>query len=97
MDKPSIDRKKLVSYVDMNRQFSLSINGDKVELHFFPNSPEQVEHFPGGNQVEHVMYGELDGETIYFLEFVTRSSFGETRTKLEGQDDPVMEWLKYID
>jgi|GEM_PF-1421261 hypothetical protein len=97
MDKPSIDRKKLLSYVDVNRQFSLTINGSKVELHFFPNSPEAVQHFPDGSQVEHIMYGELIGEKIYFLQFVTRSSFGETRTELEGADDPVMEWLKYVD
>ena len=34
---------------------------------------------------------------VYFTEFITRSSLGETRTKLEGKDDPVMEWLKYVD
>ena len=97
MDLPSISRKRLLTYVDINRQFTLSIKEENVELHFFPNTPEAIQHFPGGGEVEHIMLGILKDDIIYFTEFITRSSLGETRTKLEGKDDPVMEWLKYVD
>ncbi len=97
MDKPSIQKEKLLAYIDVNRQFTIDFKGNDVSLHFYPNTPEAIQHFPDGNEVEHIMVGVLEGDTIYFNEFVTRSSLGETRTKLEGVDDPVMEWLKYVD
>jgi hypothetical protein len=93
---PSIDRKKLENYVKGNNSYNLFSEGDKIELHFSPEFPEAMAHLPDGEPVEHIMYGfDRDGR-IYFTSFKTKSNFGETVTELEGEDDPVMEWLKYI-
>lgn len=94
--KPNIDEKKLLEYVDINRSFSIERNGDELILRFSPNSPEQMGHAPNGEPVEHLMYGKVKDGRVYFYLFVTNSSLGETRTELDGEDDPVMEWLKYI-
>ncbi len=96
MDKPSIELETLRKYVEVNRQYSLEISGNNVQLHFFPNTPEALRHFPDDQGVEHVMYGIIEEDRVYFTSFLTRSSFGETRTEIEGADDPIMEWLKYL-
>lgn len=96
MDKPSIELEVLKKYVEANRQFALDISGESVQLHFFPNTPEAIQHFPDGQGVEHIMFGTVENGRVYFTLFLTRSSLGETRTEIEGADDPVMEWLKYV-
>ncbi|MGP6293532.1 hypothetical protein [Caldiplasma sukawensis] len=97
MDKPSIEYKKLKEYVVHNRSYSLYETDDEnIELHFFPEMPEAISHFPEGRPVEHIMTGIKQDGRIYFLKFRTISAFGETETELEGKDDPVMLWLEYI-
>lgn len=94
--KPSIEFEKLKNYVESNTSYSLNKNGSEIELRFSPEFPEALGHLPNGEAVEHVMYGKVENERIYFYRFTTISSFGETSTELDGEDDPVMEWLKYI-
>lgn len=96
MDTPSIGLDVLEKYVQANRQFTLDVSGQEIQLHFFPNTPEAMQHFPDGQGVEHVMFGVIENGRVYFTVFLTRSGFGETKTELHGEDDPVMEWLKYI-
>ncbi len=93
--QPNIDIKKLKDYVMENSSYRIYISGDKFELHFTPNTPEAQAHFPDGESVEHVMYGEIVNNIAYFKKFVTTSSLGTTEIII-GDDDPVMEWLKYI-
>ncbi len=93
---PSIDAKKLRDYVGGNNSYWIEGEGDNFELHFSPEFPEAMGHLPEGQSVEHIMYGRERNGVIYFYRFTTRSAFGETTTDLEGEDDPVMEWLKYI-
>ena len=50
--------------------------------------------FPGGALIP-VMYGYIDNDIAYFTKFVTTSAFGKTEINIID-DDPVMEWLKYI-
>ncbi|MFG1519333.1 MAG: hypothetical protein AAE977_02475 [Thermoplasmataceae archaeon] len=95
-NKPFISSAKLKQYVSENSSYSLYIKDDQVELRFTPNTPEAMAHFPEGEQVEHVMTGIERNGNIYFYKFITRSSFGETVTDLDGEDDPVMLWLQYI-
>jgi len=94
--KPSIEASKLEDYVKGNNSYYLYREDGKIELHFSPEFPEAVAHLPDGEPVEHIMYGYEKEGRIYFTAFKTKSSFGETTTELEGEDDPVMEWLKYI-
>ncbi|MCL5441122.1 MAG: hypothetical protein M1468_00465 [Candidatus Thermoplasmatota archaeon] len=94
--KPSIETAKLEDYVRGNNSYYLYREGGKIELHFSPEFPEAIAHLPEGEPVEHIMYGYEEGGRIYFTSFTTKSSFGETTTDLDGEDDPVMEWLKYI-
>ena len=42
------------------------------------------------------MTGVREGDKIFFTTFRTISSLGETVTQLEGEDDPVMLWLKFM-
>ena len=95
-DKPSIEIEKLKAYVVKNSAFSIIEKNDLIELHFIPFLPEQVGHFPDGEQVEHVMHGRIINDRVYFYRFVTVSSENKTEIKLEDGNDPVMEWLKYI-
>ncbi|MCL4345233.1 MAG: hypothetical protein M1375_00730 [Candidatus Thermoplasmatota archaeon] len=96
-DKPNIREDKLKEYLIQNRSYSLYENDDRsIELHFSPEMPEAIAHFPNGEPVEHIMYGFIDNGTIYFTKFKTVSSLGETETELEGEDDPVMLWLQFI-
>ncbi|GGM71517.1 hypothetical protein GCM10007108_07020 [Thermogymnomonas acidicola] len=94
--KPSIELQKLRKYVMANSSYSLEEKGREIVLRFVPNSPEQMAHFPEGQPVEHLMFGYVEGGRVFFYRFTTISSFGETTTELDGEDDPVMEWLKYI-
>ncbi len=93
--KPNITLEKLQNYVMENSSYRLYIHGSKFDLHFIPNTPEAEAHFPDGESVEHVMYGYIDNGIAYFTKFVTTSSLGQTEINI-GDDDPVMEWLKYI-
>ncbi len=93
--KPSIEKKKLEDYVLENPSYKMYEKNGTVELHFVPNTPEAEAHFPDGEDVEHVMYGDLSGDKIYFSKFVTITNFGKTETDLLD-DDPIMEWMKYI-
>jgi hypothetical protein len=96
-DKPNIKEQKLKEYIIQNRAYALYENGDgSIELHFSPEMPEAVAHFPNGEPVEHIMFGFKEKGTIYFTKFKTVSSLGETETELEGEDDPVMLWLQFI-
>ena len=95
-DLPSIEEKKLIDYINANRSYILKKNGDGVELRFVPSFPEAQNHFPNGEEVEHIMVGFASNGRIYFTRFITRSSFGETVTELSGEDDPVMLWLKFV-
>ena len=95
-EKPSIGIEKLKQYISVNRSYSLYEDGDNIELHFSPEFPEAISHLPDGEPVTHVMKGKLIDGRIYFFQFITRSSFGETSNELEGADDPIMEWLNYI-
>ncbi len=92
---PSVELKKMEEYVMENSSFKLYTNGEKAELHFVPNTPEAEGHFPDGMPVEHIMYGDLNDGLIIFNKFITVSNFGQTETKILD-DDPIMEWLKYI-
>lgn len=93
---PSIEAAKLRNYIGENNSYWIEQVNDEVEVHFSPEFPEASSHLPDGKSVEHVMYGkELDGR-IYFHLFKTISSFGETSSELLDEDDPIMEWLKYI-
>ncbi len=93
---PSIEADKLKNYIGENNSYWIEQEKEDIEVHFSPEFPEASAHLPDGKSVEHVMYGkEIDGR-IYFHLFKTISSFGETSSKLEGEDDPIMEWLKYI-
>ncbi len=96
MSQPNIETDRLMKYIDINRAYTLEKSGDEIVLRFSPNSAEQLAHAPDGDPVEHLMYGKEEKGRIYFYTFVTRSSFGETKTDLEGEDDPVMLWLQYI-
>lgn len=93
---PSIEKAKLEDYVKGNNSYHLFREGENIELHFSPEFPEAVAHLPDGEPVEHIMCGYEKDNRIYFTSFKTKSNFGETVTELEGEDDPVMEWLKYI-
>lgn len=94
--KPSIEFEKLSKYVELNNSYSLYKRGKEIELRFSPEFPEAIGHLPNGERVEHIMLGNEEDGRIYFYRFTTVSSFGETSTDLDGEDDPVMEWLKYI-
>lgn len=96
MSKPNIETDKLMNYIDINRAYSIERSGDEVVVRFSPNAPEQLSHAPDGDPVEHLMYGKENNGRIYFYSFVTRSGLGETKTELDGEDDPVMLWLQYI-
>ncbi len=93
---PSIDARKLREYVSGNNSYWIEGEGEEFELHFSPEFPEAMGHLPEGKSVEHIMFGHERNGRIYFYRFTTRSAFGETNTELEDEDDPVMEWLKYI-
>jgi hypothetical protein len=93
--KPNINFEKLKNYVMENSSYRLYTEKNTFELHFIPNAPEAESHFPDGESVEHVMYGYIEGEAAYFTKFVTTSAFGNTEINIID-DDPVMEWLKYI-
>ncbi len=93
--RPNIEKKKLENYVLENSSYKLYEKNGIMELHFVPNTPEAEAHFPDGESVEHVMYGDLKGDKIYFFKFVTITNFGKTETELLD-DDPIMEWMKYI-
>ncbi len=95
--KPHIETERLKRYVDLNRAYSLSISNHSVALRFSPDSPEAMMHFPNGEPVEHIMEGVEEDGKIFFTRFITRSSLGETVTVLDGEDDPVMLWLQFID
>lgn len=96
MGKPNIETERLMKYIDINRAYTIEQDGANIILRFSPNSAEQLAHAPGGDPVEHLMFGKEKEGRIYFDSFVTRSSLGETRTELDGEDDPVMLWLQYI-
>lgn len=96
MSKPNIETDKLLKYIDINRAYTLERDGKKIILRFSPNTPEQLSHAPEGDPVEHIMYGKEENGRIYFDSFVTRSDLGETKTDLDGEDDPVMLWLQFI-
>ncbi len=93
--KPNINFEKLKTYVLENSSYKLYTEETNFELHFIPNAPEAEAHFPDGESVEHVMYGYIDNDIAYFTKFVTTSAFGKTEINIID-DDPVMEWLKYI-
>lgn len=93
---PSIEAVKLRDYVGQNNSYWLEEHGEDVEVHFSPEFPEAMSHLPDGKSVEHIMYGKQLNGRIYFHLFKTISSLGETSSELEGEDDPIMEWLKYI-
>ncbi len=95
-DKPSVEIEKLRLYVIKNSAFSIIEKNDLIELHFIPFLPEQIGHFPNGEQVEHIMYGRILNNKAYFYKFITVSSENKTEIEIEDGDDPVMEWLKYI-
>lgn len=93
--KPNIDFKRLKAYVQANGSYSLVVKGDSIEVHFSPNFPEAIPHLPDNLPVEHIMYGKVENGIVYFYRFETISSFGTTYNDLTD-DDPIMEWLKYI-
>lgn len=94
---PSIEAQKLKDYIGESNSYWLEQDGSDVEIHFSPEFPEAMSHLPDGKSVEHIMFGkEEDDGRIYFYRFTTVSSFGETSSELEDEDDPIMEWLKYI-
>lgn len=93
---PSIEADKLRNYIGQNNSYWIEENGDGIEVHFSPEFPEAMSHLPDGKSVEHIMYGQEKNGRIYFTKFKTISSFGETSSELQGEDDPIMEWLKYI-
>lgn len=93
---PSIETEKLKDYVAANSSYHIYQNGDEIEIHFSPEFPEAIAHLPEGKYVEHIMYGTIVGDRIYFYRFSTVSASGTSTTELRGEDDPVMEWLKYI-
>ncbi|WP_010917696.1 hypothetical protein [Thermoplasma volcanium] len=93
--KPHIEFSKLQRYVQANGSYSLVKRGDSIEVHFSPNFPEAIPHLPNNLPVEHIMYGDLVDGIVYFYKFETVSSFGTTENLLTD-DDPIMEWLKYI-
>ena len=93
--KPNINFETLKNYVMENSSYRLYSDGDKFDLHFVPNAPEAEAHFPEGESVEHVMYGYIEDGVAYFTKFLTISAFGKTEMDMID-DDPVMEWLKYI-
>ena len=93
---PSIESDKLKQYVGQNNSYWLEQNGEDVEIHFSPEFPEASSHLPDGKSVEHIMYGKEQNGRIYFHLFKTISSFGETDSELQDEEDPIMEWLKYI-
>ncbi len=93
---PSIEAQKLKDYIGQNNSYWLEQDGDSIEVHFSPEFPEAMSHLPDGQAVEHIMYGVEKEGRIYFSKFKTISSFGETSSELQDEDDPIMEWLKYI-
>lgn len=93
--KPNIDKKELENYVLENSSYKMYEKNGIIELHFIPNTPEAENHFPDGEDVEHIMYGNLKNGRIYFFKFVTVTNLGKTETELLD-DDPIMEWMKYI-
>lgn len=93
---PSIESDKLKEYIGQNNSYWIEESGEDVEVHFSPEFPEAMSHLPDGKSVEHIMYGKEHDGRIYFHLFKTISSIGETSSELEGEDDPIMEWLKYI-
>ncbi len=95
-DLPSVRLSKLEELVNSNHSYTMRRDKDSLELHFTPDFPEAIPHKPNGEEVEHVMYGTLIGQEVFFFRFVTRSSFGETSTDLHGHDDPVMLWLSFL-
>ena len=95
-DLPSIKVSKLKELVSYNHSYAMKVTGSALELHFSPDFPEAIPHKPNGEEVVHMMYGNVIGEDVYFYRFVTRSSFGETSTELHGKDDPVMLWLNFL-
>lgn len=95
-DLPSVKLEKLRDLTDSNYSYTMTVTGDKVELRFTPDFPEAIPHKPNGEEVEHIMYGNIYGDRVFFYRFTTRSSFGETVTDLHGEDDPVMLWLRFI-
>ncbi len=94
--KPHIELEKLRKFVNASGSYNLVVKGNDVEVHFSPNFPEAIPHLPDNQPVEHVMYGTLENGIIYFYKFETTSSFGTTENILTD-DDPIMEWLKYVD
>ena len=96
-NKPWVEYEKLKEYILINRSYSLHENEDNtIELHFSPEMPEALAHLPDGQPVEHIMTGFREDDKIFFTAFRTISSLGETVTQLEGEDDPVMLWLKFM-
>ncbi len=93
---PSIEADKLKKHIGQNNSYWLEQDGDKIEVHFSPEFPEAMSHLPDGRSVEHIMYGVEKNGRIYFNRFKTISAFGETSSDLQDEDDPIMEWLKYI-
>ncbi|HLH85613.1 MAG TPA: hypothetical protein VKU79_01965 [Thermoplasmataceae archaeon] len=96
MRGPSIESAKLREFVKGNNSYWLEEHGDLIEVHFSPEFPEAMSHLPEGKSVEHIMFGREENGRIYFYRFTTISAFGETSTDLHEDDDPIMEWLKYI-
>ncbi len=97
IDKPWVEEEKLKDFIIQNRSYHLQEKeGDKIELVFYPELPEAQAHLPNGQPVEHIMKGIKEEGKIYFLSFKTISSFGETETELEGEDDPIRLWLQFI-
>ncbi|WP_393971600.1 hypothetical protein OXIME_000167 [Oxyplasma meridianum] len=93
---PSIDAKKLRDYVAETNSYTLYEHDGLVELRFSPEFPEAMGHLPEGQSVEHIMLGKEENGRISFYRFITRSAFGETSSEMSDEDDPIMEWLKYI-
>ncbi len=97
MNKPWVEEAKLKDYIIQNRSYHLFEHDDNtIELIFYPEMPEAQAHLPNGQPVEHIMKGVKERGKIFFLSFKTVSSFGETETQLEGEDDPIMLWLQFI-
>lgn len=93
---PSIESEKLMRYIEGNGAYSIQKQGNEIEVHYTPDFPEAMGHLPNGESVEHIMSGKEENGRIYFYRFTTISSFGTTSSELDGEDDPIMEWLKYI-